>query len=75
MRKNDIVELEISSVSNLGCGVGRIPDTDADGGMVVFVPGAVSGDRVRAKISGEGGYSLLPGSGKLRRVRIPFSEI
>ena len=50
MRKNDIVELEISSVSNLGCGVGRIPDTDADGGMVVFVPGAVSGDRVRAKI-------------------------
>lgn len=50
MRKNDITVLDIGAVSNLGYGVGRIPEGEPDGGMVVFVPGAVSGDRVRAKI-------------------------
>lgn len=49
MRKNDFFELDITSVSNLGYGVGRV-DGGADGGMVVFVPGAVSGDHVRTKI-------------------------
>lgn len=50
MRKNDITVLDIGAVSNLGYGVGRIPEGEPDGGMVVFVPGGVSGDRVRAKI-------------------------
>ncbi len=44
LNKNDTVALEITDVNNLGCGVGR-----ADG-MVVFVKGAVSGDRVVARI-------------------------
>ena len=43
-RKNDILTLDITEVNNLGCGVAR-----ADG-MVVFVKGAVSGDRVEAKV-------------------------
>lgn len=50
MLKNDIVELEIGAVSNLGYGVARVPAGKPDAGMVVFVPGAVTGDRVRAKI-------------------------
>ncbi len=44
MRKDDIIELDMTDLNNLGCGVGR------HGGMVVFVKGAVGGDRVRAKI-------------------------
>ncbi len=44
MKKDDIIELEIEDLSNLGSGVGR------HGGMVVFVNGAVFGDRVRAKL-------------------------
>ncbi len=43
-RKNDILELDIKEMSNLGAGIGH-----ADG-MAVFVKGAVSGDRVRAKV-------------------------
>lgn len=43
-RKNDILTLDITEVNNLGCGVGK-----ADG-VVVFVKGAVSGDRVEAKV-------------------------
>ena len=54
MRKNDITVLDIGAVSNLGYGVGRIPEGEPDGGMVVFVPGAVSGDRVRAKRDNKG---------------------
>ncbi len=37
-------------MSNLGYGVGRIADGAEKDGMVVFVLGAVTGDRVRAKI-------------------------
>lgn len=44
MRKDEIIELDVTDLNNLGCGVGRHE------GMVVFVKGAVSGDRVRAKI-------------------------
>ncbi len=44
MKKNEIIELEITDLNNLGCGVGRY------NGQVVFVKGAVKGDRVRAKI-------------------------
>lgn len=44
MIKGQIVELEITDLNNLGNGVGRID------GQVVFVRGAVSGDRVRASV-------------------------
>lgn len=43
-RKNDILELDIEEINNLGAGVGH------KDGMVIFVKGAVSGDRVKAKI-------------------------
>lgn len=44
MTKDQIIELEITDLNNLGNGVGRL------GGQVVFVRGAVSGDRVRARV-------------------------
>lgn len=44
IKKDAIVELDITDINNLGNGVGRID------GRVVFVRGAVSGDRVRAKV-------------------------
>ena len=43
-RKNDVLTLDITEVNNLGCGVAKIE------GVVVFVKGAVSGDRVEAKV-------------------------
>ena len=45
IKKNDIIELDITDLNNLGAGVGRHAD-----GTVVFVRGAVTGDRVRVKI-------------------------
>lgn len=45
IKKNDTLTVGITSVSNLGSGVGR-----TDGGMVVFVPGAVTGETVSVKI-------------------------
>jgi 23S rRNA (uracil1939-C5)-methyltransferase len=44
MKKNDIINLEINSITNLGFGVGRHE------GMVVFVSGAVTGDAAEVKI-------------------------
>ena len=44
LKKNDLIEIEIDSLNNLGFGTGRV------GGMVVFVDGAVMGERVLAKI-------------------------
>ncbi len=44
LKKNDVLDLEITDITNLGFGVGRID------GQVVFVSGAVTGDLVRAKI-------------------------
>ena len=38
IKKNDIIELEITDLNNLGCGVGKTDD-----GVVVFVKGAVTG--------------------------------
>lgn len=45
IRKNDIIELDITAVSNLGYGVGR-----TDNGKVVFTPGTVTGERAAVKI-------------------------
>ncbi len=44
LKKGDTVELDITDLNNLGNGVGRY------GSFVVFVRGAVAGDRVRAVI-------------------------
>jgi len=44
LKKNDIIELEINSITNLGFGVGR------HGGLVVFVSGLVTGDFARVRI-------------------------
>ena len=44
IRKNETYEVKITDLSNLGYGVGRIGD------LVVFVSGAVDGDRVLSKI-------------------------
>jgi len=45
IKKNDVIELEITDLNNLGCGVGKTSD-----GVVVFVKGAVTGDLVKVKI-------------------------
>ncbi|MBE6685370.1 MAG: TRAM domain-containing protein, partial [Ruminococcaceae bacterium] len=45
IKKNDLIELQITDLNNLGCGVGKTDD-----GVVVFVKGAVTGDKVLAKI-------------------------
>ena len=44
IKKDAVIELDITDINNLGNGVGRID------GRVIFVPGAVSGDRVRARV-------------------------
>ena len=44
LKKNDIHELTVHDLNNLGYGVSRI------GGLVTFVHGAVDGDRVRARL-------------------------
>ena len=45
IKKNDIIELDIVDLNNLGCGVGKTED-----GVAVFVKGAVTGDRILTKI-------------------------
>ena len=45
LKKNDLVELNIEDINNLGAGVSRLED-----GRVVFIRGAVTGDRIKAKI-------------------------
>ncbi len=47
LKKDDIIELDISDLNNLGNGVGKYPDKN---GKVVFVRGAISPERVRVKI-------------------------
>ncbi len=43
-KKNDIVELTVTDINNLGCGVGRV------GGVVTFVSGAATGDELVVRI-------------------------
>lgn len=45
LRKGDTLELNIEEINNLGSGVGHAPD-----GRVVFVRGALTGERVRATV-------------------------
>ena len=45
IKKNDVVTIDVTAVSNLGYGVGRTED-----GKVVFTHGAVSGERAEVKI-------------------------
>lgn len=44
MNKNDIITLDIETITNEGCGLGRY------NGMVVFVPFTAVGDKLRVKI-------------------------
>ena len=44
VKKNDVITLNIESVSNLGFGVAHVD------GLVVFVSGAVTGDKIEGKI-------------------------
>ena len=45
LKKNDIVELLVEDINNLGAGVSHLED-----GRVVFIRGAVTGDKIKAKI-------------------------
>ena len=45
IKKNDVVELLVEDINNLGAGVSHLDD-----GRVVFIKGAVTGDRISAKI-------------------------
>ena len=45
IKKNDVVELLVEDINNLGAGVSHLED-----GRVVFIKGAVTGDRISAKI-------------------------
>lgn len=60
--KNQTVTLDVTEINNLGCGVGKVD------GMVFFVKGAVSGDRVEAKIIKVNKSYCV---GKLERVLMP----
>ena len=44
LKKNQVVETDIIDITNLGFGVGKV------GGEVIFISGAVTGDRVRTRI-------------------------
>lgn len=45
IKKNDLVNLDLTDINNLGAGVAHLED-----GRVVFVRGAVTGDKIKAKI-------------------------
>ena len=65
MCKNSVIELDITDLNNLGNGVGRID------GRVVFVRGAVSGDRVKARIIKVNKSFLVA---RLEEIIVPSSE-
>ncbi|MBR6602540.1 MAG: TRAM domain-containing protein, partial [Clostridia bacterium] len=45
LKKDDTVTVRINEINNLGSGVGKF-----EGGCVVFINGAVTGELVRAKL-------------------------
>ncbi len=47
IKKNDTINVKITDMNNLGAGVGHYPD---EGGITVFVRGAVTGEVVSAKV-------------------------
>ncbi len=49
MQKNDLIQIDITDLNNLGSGIGHIQGGESDG-LTVFVQGAVTGDRVTAKV-------------------------
>lgn len=61
-RKDEILTLDITEINNLGCGVAK------KDGVVVFVKGAVSGDRVETKIIKVSKSFLV---GRLERILVP----
>ncbi len=65
MKKNELIEIDITDMTNLGFGVARFD------GIVVFISGAVTGDRVLARI-----IKLTPSYavGRLEKLLIPSSE-
>ncbi len=50
LSKNQIIELDITSVTSLGSGVGRLISEEYPDGFVVFVPQTAVGDKILAKI-------------------------
>ena len=44
-KKNDVIKLEITALTNEGNGVGKLPE-----GMVVFVPHTAPGDIISCRI-------------------------
>jgi len=52
MKKNDVIEAEITGMTLQGAGIARCGDSSDSGehGMPVFIPAACTGDRVRALI-------------------------
>jgi len=44
LKKNDIIELEITGLTNEGCGVGKLD------GLVIFVPFTAVGDKLKVRI-------------------------
>lgn len=65
MRKNDIVEIEVTALTNEGSGVGRYD------GMAVFVPFSAVGDLIECRI-----VKVLKSYayGKIERIIIPSSD-
>ena len=52
-KENIIIEVEITDFTDMGQGVGHIPEDSeyALGGLTVFVAGAYPGDKVRARVT------------------------
>ena len=44
LKKNDIIDLEITGLTNEGCGIGKY------NGMVIFVPFSAVGDKLKVRI-------------------------
>lgn len=63
--KNDIIELEITGLTNEGCGIGK-----ADG-MVIFVPFSAVGDKLKCRIVKANRSHCY---GKIEEIAVPSSD-